>query len=140
MGFLLISCASVQERLALRECTFTLVEVSVYDYQYDRMKLDFVIRAKNPNNVNAVLDRFTYTMYVNEKDIFSGETNKQVTISAGKSTNFTTTVTLEYAKLGTALIEAMQFEKAQYNLKAQAHVATVLGDITYPISIIFPEP
>lgn len=136
---LLLGCAGVQERLALKECTFAFVSVRAYDFQFDRMKLDFTIRARNPNQIDAVLDRLTYTLYVNELDVFSGTTGRQVKIPAEQSANFATTVTLTYAKIGTALIEAIKLEKAQYELKAQAHVATVLGELTYPVTIRFPE-
>lgn len=139
MGFLFITCAGVQERLALKECTFAFASVRAHDFQFDRMKLDFTIKAENPNHVNALLDRLTYTLYVNEIDVFSGTTGAQVTVPAGKSTNFATTVTLAYAKIGTALIEAIKLEKAKYELKAQAYVATVMGDLTYPVTITFPE-
>lgn len=138
VSFLLISCAGVQERLALRECTFVLFGVRVYDFQYDRMQLDFIIEAKNPNQIDAILDKLTGTLYVNGVDIFSGTTGEQVRIPAGKSAKFATTTTVEYIKVGTALIEAMQFEKAQYELKAQAHISTLLGDLTYPVKIHFP--
>jgi len=139
LGFLLIACAGVQERLALKECTFAFVSVRAYDFQFDKMKLDFTLRAKNPNQIDAVLDRLTYTLYVNEIDVFSGTTGEQVKIAAGTSTRFATTVTLAYANIGAALIEAIKLEKALYELKAQAHVATVLGDLTYPVTITFPE-
>ncbi|KPK73037.1 hypothetical protein AMJ87_02965 [candidate division WOR_3 bacterium SM23_60] len=139
MGFLLIACAGVQERLALKECTFAFVSVRAYDFQFDRMKLDFTIRASNPNQIDALLDRLTYTLYVNEIDVFSGTTGTQVKIPARAATNFSTTVRLTYAKVGTALIEAMKLEKAQYELRAQAHIATGLGDLTYPVLITFPE-
>ncbi len=129
----------MQERLALKECTFAFVSVRAYDFRFDRMKLDFTVKAKNPNQVDAVLDRLTYTLYINELDVFSGTTGEQVKIPTGKSTNFATTVTLTYAKIGPALIEAIKLEKAQYELKAQVHIATVLGDLTYPVTITFPD-
>jgi LEA14-like dessication related protein len=136
---LLLCCAQVQERLALKECTFAFVSVRAYDFQFDRAKLDFTIRAKNPNQVDAVLDRLTYTLYVNEIDVFSGTTGEQIRIPAGKSTSFATTVTLTYAAIGAALIEAIKLEKAQYELEAHAHIGTVLGELSYPVTITFPE-
>lgn len=139
LSMFLISCAGVQERMALRKCTFVLYGVRVYDFKYDRMQLDFIIEAKNPNQVDAVLDKLTGTLYVNGVDIFSGSTGEQVRISAGKSTTFSTNTTIEYIKVGTALIEAMQFEKAQYEFKAQAHISTLLGELTYPVTIHFPQ-
>jgi LEA14-like dessication related protein len=132
---LILSCASVKERLAIKECKFALVSVRPHTFTFSDLKLDFDIKVDNPNNVDAVLDKLAYTFYANNTDVFSGTTGKTINIKAKKSEQFTTTITLEYSKIGQALAEAMKLGSAAYRITARAYVSTLLGEISYPVSI-----
>ena len=132
---LIVSCSAIKERLAIKECKFELLSVSPYNFTFSDLKLDFVIKVDNPNKIDAALDKFTYTFFTNETDVFSGTTGKGIKIPAGKSKNFTTTITLTYNKIGTALVEAIKLRKAEYKVKAKAHINTPIGEISYPVEI-----
>ncbi|HIE05232.1 MAG TPA: hypothetical protein EYP58_00360 [bacterium (Candidatus Stahlbacteria)] len=131
----IISCSFVKERLAVKECKFSLESVRPYDFSFTSLKVDFNIKGENPNKVDAVLDKLTYTFYINNSDVFSGTTGKGVKIKAGKSETFKTTVTLEYKKLTEAIIEALKMKTASYRLKGKAYVSTIVGEISYPVEI-----
>ncbi len=133
---LFFSCTAVKERLAVRECIFSLVSVSPYNFTFNNLKLDFEIKVDNPNRVDAVLDKFVYTLYVNETDVFAGTTGKSIKIPSGKSKNFTTTITLQYKKIGETLIEAIKLEKVEYKITATAYITTIIGEIKYPVDIV----
>lgn len=133
---LLLSCTAVKERVAIKECKFSLLSVTAYDFTFSNLKIDFKMRGYNPNKIDAMLDKLVYTFYVNETDVFSGTTGKKIKIPAGKSEEFTTTIILEYNKIGETLIEAIKFKKADYKVKARAYVSTVLGEISYPVEIM----
>lgn len=132
---LALSCAAVKERLAIKECNFSLISIISHDFTFSNLKLDFIIKAHNPNKVDAVLDKLTYTFYANGSDIFSGITGKGIKIPAGKSKQFSTTITLEYNKIGTALIEAIKLESAIYKIEARVYITTIIGEISYPVEI-----
>jgi LEA14-like dessication related protein len=132
---LVVSCTAVQERLAIRECKFSLVSVTPHDFTFSNLQLDFEIKGENPNPINAVIDKLTYTFYVNDTNVFSGTTGQGITIPANKSKNFSTTITLEYTKIGEALIEVIKLQTATYKIKARAYVSTVIGEISYPVEI-----
>lgn len=129
------ACSAIQERLALKNCKFALASVDAYDFGFSNMKLDFVIKVDNPNDVDATLDKLTYDFLVNATEVFNGTTGRQVKIPAKQSHSFTTTVTLEYAKIGQALVEAIRLEKADYAVNAEAHINTPLGEIVQPVDI-----
>jgi LEA14-like dessication related protein len=131
----MLSCAAVKERVAIKECTFALLSVTAHDFTFSNVKIDFEIEGRNPNKIDAKLDRLVYTFFVNQTDVFSGTTGKGITIPAGKSEKFTTTITLEYNKIGDVLIEAIKFKKADYEITARAYISTILGEISYPINI-----
>ena len=130
-----VSCTAVKERLAIKQCKFLFVSVVPYKFTFDNLSLDFTLKGENPNQVDAVLDRFTYTFFVNKTMVFSGETGAGLRIPAKKSKNFKTTLVLEYNKLGDALIEAIRLQKAEYRIKAKVYIKTILGDIGYPVEI-----
>ena len=132
---LVLSCASIKERLAIKECRFLLVSVRPHSFTFNNLKLDFDIKVDNPNNVNAVLDKFVYKFYANNTQVFTGTTGETVTVAAKKSEQFTTTITLEYNTIGQALAEAMRLGSAAYRIDARAYISTILGEISYPVSI-----
>lgn len=130
-----VSCTALQERVAIKECRFRLVSVTAYDFTFSNMKLNFNIRVDNPNSIDAVLDKLAYTFYVNDIDVFSGTTGKIINIPAERSTEFSTTITLEYTQIGQALAEAMKLKQAAYRMEARAYVSTILGEMSYPVNI-----
>lgn len=129
------SCSAIRERLAIRECVFSLVSVNAYDFTFSDMKVDFVVKIQNPNKINAVLDKLDYTFFANASSLFSGTTGQGVEISAGKSKNVTTTISLEYTKIGTAIVDAIKMKKATYRVKATSHIRTPIGPLSYPVDI-----
>jgi LEA14-like dessication related protein len=132
---LFLSCASIKERLAIKECKFSLISVKPYSFTFNNLKLDFDIKVDNPNTVDAVLDKFVYTFFANNSQIFTGTTGNKVEVEAKKSAQFTTTITLEYNAIGQALAEAMRLGSAAYRIDARAYINTILGEISYPVNI-----
>ncbi len=135
ISILCLSCSVIKERLAIKECKFTILSANAYDFTFSNLKLDFELKVQNPNKVDATLDRLDYTFYINQTDVFSGTTGKGIKIPAGKSEKFTTTITLEYSKIGDAIVEALKFKKAEYKIKARAYIKTRLGEISYPVEV-----
>jgi LEA14-like dessication related protein len=130
-----LACAGIKERLQIKECKFNLVSVRGYDYGFSDLNLDFEIKVENPNKIDAVLDKLSYTFLVNGTDVFSGTTGKGIKIPAEKSKNFVTTINLEYKKIGSAVIDAITTGKAEYEVKARAYIETIIGEISYPVNI-----
>lgn len=130
-----LSCASIKERLAIKECKFALLSVTPHTFTFSNFQLDFDIKVDNSNSIDAVLDKLVYTFYANNTDVFSGTTGRALNIKAGGSEQFTTTITLEYSKIGQALAEAMKLASAAYRIDARAYISTLLGEISYPVEI-----
>ena len=134
-SLVILSCSAIKERLAIKECKFSLLSVKPYDFTFSDLNLDFDIKVNNPNNVDAVLDKFDYTFYVNQTDVFSGTTGKGLKVTAGKSEDFITTINLQYTKIGETLVEALRLQKCEYKIKAKAYINTIIGEISYPVEI-----
>ncbi|MBN2619468.1 LEA type 2 family protein [candidate division WOR-3 bacterium] len=134
---LLVSCSFIKERVAIKECKFSLTDVTPYDFSFNDLKIDFTIKGQNPNKVDAKLDKLSYTFLINSKQLFSGTTGKGITIPSGKSTDFKTTISLDYNKVGDALVSAIKLGNVTYTVQATAYINTVLGEISYPVEISF---
>ena len=132
---MLIGCAAIKERLAIKECKFSLLSVTPYDFSFSDLKLDFVINVQNPNSIDAVLDRLEYDFLVNQTGVFSGTTGEGLKVQSGKAAKFTTTITLAYTKIGSVLVDAIRLKKAAYEVKAKSFIDTPIGAISYPIDI-----
>lgn len=132
----LLSCVAIKERLAIKECLFSLISVTPYEFTFNSLKLDFEIKVDNPNNVDAVLDKLVYTLSASETDLISGTTGRDIKIPAKESRKFVTTVLLEYKKLSEALIEAIRLDKVEYKVTARAYTTTIIGEISYPVEIV----
>ncbi len=135
---LLLSCAAIRERLAIKECTFSLVSVTPYEFTFNSLKLDFEIKVNNPNSVDAVLDKLVYTLYASDTDLFSGTTGRGIKIPSKESKRFVTTVSLQYSNMGEALIEAIRLAQVEYKIIARAYTTTIMGEISYPVEIVLP--
>jgi LEA14-like dessication related protein len=135
MMCLFLACAAVQQRVAIKECKFFLTSVKPYNFTFSSVKVDFDIKVDNPNSIDALLDKFVYRFYVNDMDVFSGTTGNAISIPAKQSKQFTTTITLDYNKIGQALVEAMQLKTAAYRIEARAYINTILGPVSYPVQI-----
>jgi LEA14-like dessication related protein len=135
LAVLILSCAGIKERLAIKECKFSLVSVKPHTFTFSNLKVDFDIKVDNPNTVDAVLDKFVYEFFANDIKVFSGATGNMIRIESRKSETFTTTITLEYNAIGQALAEAMKLGSAAYRIDARAYINTLFGEINYPVSI-----
>ncbi|MCX7995891.1 MAG: LEA type 2 family protein [candidate division WOR-3 bacterium] len=135
LTLIVIACAAIKQRLIVKECKFTFISANAYDFTFSDMKVDFELKVHNPNNVDAILDKLDYTFFVNQTDVFSGTTGKGIKVPAGKSKSFTTTISLEYTKIGQAIVEAIRFKTASYSIRAKAYIKTIIGEITYPVEI-----
>lgn len=134
---ILASCSFIKERVAIKECKFSLIDVTPYDFSFTDFKIDFKINGQNPNKVDAKLDKLSYTFLINAKQLFSGTTGNGITIPSGKSTDFTTTISLDYDEVGDALVSAIKLGNVTYTIQATAYISTLIGEISYPVEISF---
>jgi len=134
---ILLSCSFIKERVAIKECKFSLTDVTPYDFSFNDLKIDFTIKGQNPNKIDAKLDKLSYTFLINSKQLFSGTTGKGITIPSGKSTDFKTTISLDYNKVGDALVSAIKLGNVTYTIQATAYISTLIGEISYPVEISF---
>ncbi len=132
---LLLGCSLIQERLAVKECKFSLKQARPYEFTLSDLKLDLTIGIANPNKVDAVLDRFDYQLVIAGENVLSGSTSQRIKVLSGKSKDFVTTVALNYQSISTAILKALKEGNPTYEMKGRVYIDTPIGSINYPVTI-----
>ena len=135
---LLIGCSEIMKRIAVKELKFSFTGVSLLNYTLSDMTLKVDLKAKNPNDRDAVIDRLEYSFYINEMNAANGTTARKVTVKAGGEKAISTSLTINYLKLGAAILKAVQEKRADYKIEGTVYRDTQIGSISFPITLFYP--
>jgi LEA14-like dessication related protein len=124
--------------MAVKELDFSLRRVSLVDYDLTNMTLNVEIKADNPNNIDAVIDRLDYSFSINDKVATTGTTARKITVKAEGTKTISTKLKVNYLNLGAAILEAVKNKKADFRLEGTVYVDTPIGAITFPIDLLYP--
>jgi len=133
-----VGCSEIAKRIAVKELKFSLIGVSLIDYTLSDMTLKVDMRATNPNDIDAVIDRLDYSFFINDKNAANGTTAKKVTVKADGKKTFSTELTVNYLSLGVAILEAVQNKKADYRVDGKVYIDTQVGSIAFPVKLFYP--
>ena len=136
--FLSFGCTELMKRMAVKELDFSLRRVSLVDYDLTNMTLNVEIKADNPNDIDAVIDRLDYSFSINDKVATTGTTARKITVKAEGTKTISTKLKVNYLNLGAAILEAVKNKKADFRLEGTVYVDTPIGAITFPIDLLYP--
>ncbi|TES92240.1 MAG: hypothetical protein E3J87_05860 [Candidatus Cloacimonadota bacterium] len=134
----LIGCSEFMKRMVVKELEFSLKSVSLIEYDISTMTVKVALKAYNPNDIDAVIDRLDYSFYINEKNAANGTTGRKVTVKAGKTETISTNLKINYLNLGSAILKAVKEKKADFRVDGTVFVETPVGAITFPIELFYP--
>ncbi|MBN2542053.1 LEA type 2 family protein [bacterium] len=143
IGLFFTNCSLLQQvesRLAIKNCKFRIANVRDIRYNpvIDPNNLEFIINmeCKNPNReVETILDKITFDLYVNDNKTTSGSISKQLTIEPLQVVTFPITVGLNLRDVSTAIFNAISNERADYRIEGTAFFNTPIGEISFPVTI-----
>lgn len=125
----LCSCASLLGQV-LETPTVELDSVAVQDANLNGATLVFKVAVENPNNIEIKVDKVSYKVFLNNKEITQASTDKVVSI-AGKSIGFVELpMPLEYRKVFSDLQDLLFANEAAYKIEGSAN----LNFFTIPFS------
>jgi LEA14-like dessication related protein len=97
-----------------------LAGISVKDADMNGATLVFNIAVENPNNVDLKVDKVSYKVFLNNKEITQASTDKAINV-AGKSTGYVELpLPIEYRKVFSDLKELLFSESAAYKIEGNA--------------------
>lgn len=95
-------CPSAAQRLAIKDCQFSVRDVNVRGFGPLEIELLVVLGVHNPNDIDVIVDQMDYTVYFDGRKIASGQTLDDVTIPEGHDNDLPVTMRLNMVYLGMA--------------------------------------
>jgi LEA14-like dessication related protein len=135
----------VAERQAISRAEFALdhVDLQHADVPFltpnGQATLNVVLAVTNPNPVTARLDRMDYTLQMQGTQVGSGSLSSDFAVDPAATKDLTVPVTIPYAGLPQAVLQAIQARQAQFVLQGQSHIATPFGDLSFPVTVTRTE-
>ena len=132
---LLAGCTLFAKRGSLKNCEFRFKGVEVTDFTLPEMTLSVTVTAKNTNDIDVVVDKLSYELFINGKKALKGLMGQGVTIPPGKTGTLNTTVTLDAIELGSTIAWAVKEKKANYDLRGTVHLGSSRGTFSFPVFV-----
>jgi LEA14-like dessication related protein len=123
-------------RTQLQNCEFRLASTSIKEITLSYMRIAINIDVTNPNKIDVVLDRMRFDLYVNEQNVANGTSNLKTRIPSGSSARISPVVTLDYARVGAAIITTIKNLGAEYKIVGTVYFDTPLGTASFPVTIV----
>ncbi len=132
---LLAGCPNPAQRLALQECQFTLRDISIKGYGPLEMDLLVTVGIHNPNDIDVIVDVLTYTAYINDKRLGSGETTQDVTIPRMRHADLPVSLKMNLVDVGYAGAAALRASERVLRVEATYWVELPWGRRPFPVSV-----
>ncbi len=134
VSFLALSCSWIAQRKALAKCEFSLHSVKLVNADFQGFELEIGIKAKNPTETDAVLDKLDYSVFLEGAHLADGVVEKQFRIPTGGSQVIKTRVKVAYADLSSAkdaVMKAILKKEAKIRVSGRAH----FGPLKVPFNL-----
>jgi len=139
LGLVLLSgCTWIAQRKALADCKFSLNAVKLENMDFSGFTLQVKIKAENPNEVDAVLDRLDYTLFMEGVEVARGVVKEKQTIPKLGSGIITTSMTIKYStipEMGDVVMTAVTKKKSKVKVTGTVHFDTPLGTLSHDIEM-----
>lgn len=99
---------------------------------------DMLVEVRNPNRVSLSLDRIDFDLFVDDQRIFDGQTLDRVRIPANGTGDVRIRAEVGYEDIRSLFREvadAIQGDRAKYELRGRAYYDTPLGRLNFPFSV-----
>lgn len=131
----LAGCTFLAKRGSLKNCEFGFKGVEVTDFSLPKMTLTVMVTAKNTNDIDVVVDKLSYELFINGKKALTGLMGQGVTIRPGETGILNTSVTLDAVELGPTIVWAVKEGKAKYDLSGNVHLGSSRGTFAFPVFV-----
>ncbi len=129
-------CAWLARRQAATRCEFRIAGVETVDYSIlDPLEIGLVltIGARNPNDVEAILEPFQWRLLVGETEVARGRRDRSVALAPGVDSTFTMPVRVELWEGARSVAAAIVEGEATWSVPAVVYLSTPLGPLEYEL-------
>ncbi len=140
---LFVGCLFVKQRVNIASCKFSLKSASLESVSLNQFTMRVVIRAYNPNGINAVLDRLLGDISLNDKRVATVENTYKRVIKPESYEDLPVNITVRFSDLGGALETvraAIQSRSGKLSFVGKAYVdfnIPIVGrmSFSYPVNL-----
>ncbi|MGB9590501.1 MAG: LEA type 2 family protein [Candidatus Hydrothermia bacterium] len=133
-----LACTWIAQRKALAKCDFSLHAAKLVNADFSGFELEVKLKAKNPNDVDAVLDRLDYTLFMEDVEVAQGVVSQKHTIPEHGEGIITTSLRVKYStipKMGDVVMAAVTKKKSKIRMAGTVHFDTPIGTISHDIEV-----
>lgn len=132
---LFIACATIDQRLSVNKCKFTIVSIEIRSFSLTGMTLGLSVDIANPNKIDVVIDKMVLDLYIkNIKTV--NVTFNEVTIPSKKTKTVNADLGIPYSIIGMSMIDEIKNKREiPYRLAGIAYMSTRLGVVKYPVTL-----
>ena len=99
---------------------------------------DFTIAVDNPNDVGLRLDRFDFSLFVNDNRLLDSVSNQQIRIPANGIGDVGLRARVDYNDLRSMwseIVNVVQGNRARYEVRGTAYYDTPVGQLRFPVTV-----
>lgn len=124
------------QRQAIQQARFHLKSISVGGLDLSGANLLLTLELENPTTTAIVLDRLDYTLFVNDRRIVAGFTDRRATVPPGEVRPVTFDTYVRYADLGEQARTVLRQGLSSWRLEGVGHFDTPVGTVDYPVRLL----
>jgi len=129
-------CGSIAKRKALKDCEFDLADVEVKSVSLSDVDLLVELSVYNPNDVEVIVDRFSYKLWSDKNAIADGWHRRQEKVASGETKVIAFTVKTPLKNLGKGVLNQIRNEgNVTYTLQATVYLDTFFGELEIPVTV-----
>jgi LEA14-like dessication related protein len=129
-------CGTVAKRKALKDCEFDLADVEVKSVSLSDVDLLVELSVYNPNDVEVIVDRFSYKLWSDKNAIADGWHRRQEKVASGETRVIAFTVKAPFKNLGKGVLNQIRNEgNVTYTLQATVYLDTFFGELEIPVTV-----
>jgi hypothetical protein len=129
------ACGMKERRLAIRNCRFALRSVKPVGLDLFGARFEIGIAVENPNDLEAVLDRFDFDFYLNGNRIAETHNPRKLVVPPGESRDLRLEVTVPYASAAKLVQTIRSNDFKDYRVAGQVYISTAVGNFEFPVDV-----
>ena len=139
----LSGCNTLAKNLNIENPTYSLRNIDprvqiALPLSASSIDFDMTVGVNNPNTVGLRLDRFDFTLYVNNSRILDSISDQQIRIPANGTGDVHLRARVGYnniQNLWSEIVGLINWNRARYEMRGNAYYNTPIGQMKFPVTI-----
>ncbi len=125
MGLMFLGCSTLQKRVNIASCKFSLKGAKLKNVNLNGFSLEVLMGIHNPNSIDAVLDRFSGQVFLEGVKLADVSNRYGRTVKAGRSATVPIEVSVRYSYLkevASKLADVVKNRRANVRVVGRAYM------------------